>query len=311
MTTGRNNWVSGPYLIGLLLGIALLIRLLYLYQYAGIPDWTMLTVDNRYHHNWAKAIADGDIFGGTTYFRAPFYSFCLAALYSLFGDSLVVGRLFGLFIGLASVSMTFLLGQRIAGDRAGLIAGILHAIYPITLYFEAELLLDPLFTLLLQLTLYQWLKWLDLPQYRTILVTGLLLGLASITRPTALLLTPLLLVSIWSSGRFGAITRSDLWKNAGLLVVGTALIVTAVTTRNLIIAADPVLISSQGGINFFIGNHEGSDGRSASMPEPFGHNWQLADVQFEAERAANRELKPGEVSSYWLGKGYEWISDNP
>ena len=64
---------------------ALLLRIIYLIIYSSMPEWNMLTVDNQYHFNWAKDIASGNIFGDTTYFREPFYIFCLAAVFSLFG----------------------------------------------------------------------------------------------------------------------------------------------------------------------------------------------------------------------------------
>ena len=68
----RANW--GLLLVLLL---ACLIRIYYLLEYSSLPDWDMLTVDNYYHHHWALSIAGGDVLGDTTYFRAPFYVFCL------------------------------------------------------------------------------------------------------------------------------------------------------------------------------------------------------------------------------------------
>ena len=152
MDTADKNGRSGKW-FWLILGLALLVRMVYLYIYQGLPDWQQLTVDNFYHHHWALSIAGGNVFGDTTYFRAPFYVYCLSALYAVFGASLWVGRLFGLAVGLASVALTYLLGRRVFGQKVGLGAAAVHAVYPWILYFESELLLDSLFTLLLQLTL--------------------------------------------------------------------------------------------------------------------------------------------------------------
>ena len=94
--------------------IALIIRVIYLYLYSALPDWNILTVDNYYHHNWAVNVASGNIFGDTTYFRAPFYIFCLALFYKIFGITLWTARIMGLLIGLASISFTYLLAKKIS-----------------------------------------------------------------------------------------------------------------------------------------------------------------------------------------------------
>jgi len=173
--------------LAIILILAALIRLTYLYLYQAMPEWDFLTVDNFYHHHWAQSIAAGNIVGDITYFRAPFYVFSLAALYALLGSSLWVGRIFGLVIGLVSIGATCRIGERMANRRTGLLAALIQAILPITLYFEAELLLDPLFMLLLQLAVLRFMIWLDTSRPRDCLLTGLLLGLAIITRPTALI----------------------------------------------------------------------------------------------------------------------------
>ncbi|MFQ6008247.1 MAG: ArnT family glycosyltransferase [Candidatus Zixiibacteriota bacterium] len=170
--------------------LALAVRVFYLSYYSGMPDWDQLTVDNYYHHHWAQSIAGGNIWGDTTYFRAPFYVFCLGLLYALFGVSLWVGRMFGLVIGLGSIVMTYLLGKRIFNAKVGLLAALLQSIYPLMIYFECELLLDPLFTLLLQLAVYRLILWHERKTTKDAIITGLFLGLASITRPTALIFIP-------------------------------------------------------------------------------------------------------------------------
>ena len=133
---------------------ALLLRIIYLLIYSSMPDWNMLTVDNYYHLNWAKDIASGNIFGDTTYFRAPFYIFCLGLVFSLFVATLAAARIFGLVIGLVSLLLTYLTGKKLFSKRTGLMAAAIQSVYPLILYFESELLLDPLFMLLLQLSGY-------------------------------------------------------------------------------------------------------------------------------------------------------------
>ena len=296
-----------PLAVVTVLVLAVIVRLVYLYEYYHLPDWYQLTVDNYYHLHWAQSIAAGNLFGDTTYFRAPFYVFVLAALIAVFGTSLWVFRIFGILVGTASVLMTYFIGNRLFNHRAGLLAALLQALYPIMIYFDGELLLDPLFTLLVQLGVYFFLAWIRSRSDRHILLSGLMFGVAAITRPTVLVLVVVVLVAI-------AISRAALIKRAGqlsLFLLGLVVFIGPVFLRNVLVADDPVLISSQGGINFYIGNNPSADGVSAVMPPPLGHNWRIEDITWEAEKAVGGRLRPGEVSSYWFDRGLEWVKSHP
>ncbi len=293
------------FAITIILSLALLIRIIYLYLYQQMPEWNLLTVDNYYHHNWAQTIMDGNIFGDTTYFRAPFYIYCLAFLYKLFGISLLVSRIFGVVIGLSSVFFTYLIGTKIFNKKIGLTAALIHAIYPIIIYFESELLLDPLFMLLLQISIYQFLIWVDTKSNRNGFLTGLFIGLASITRPTSLVIIPLLIIFYLHKNGLKKYGSLLLYLSGILLIIGFTFI------RNLSVAKDPVLIASQGGINFYIGNNDIADGISAKLPEPLGNNWRIQAITNKAEIETGKDLLPGEVSSFWFQQSIKWIVNNP
>lgn len=295
-------------LLLLLLIAAIIIRVGYLWYYSTLPQWDQLTVDNYYHHHWAQDIAGGDIFGDTTYFRAPFYVYCLGLLYAIFGDGLWVGRLFGVAVGAVSVLLTFLIGRRIFGRNAGLIAAALHAIYPIAIYFDGELLLDSLFTLLLEASLYSFLTWWDDRTLKKALVAGLFVGLATITRPTMLVLVPFGILAMLIGTGAGL---SDRIKQTAAFAVGMIICILPITVRNIAVADDAVLIASQGGINLYIGNNPSADGFSAILPEPLGANWRLRDIAFTAEQEMGRPLKPGDISGYWNSRATDWIAADP
>ena len=308
--TTAKSFRAGWLLVAILL-VGLVLRLVYLAQYSSLDTWYQLTVDNWYHHNWARALAFGDDVQHTTYFRAPLYTWCLAGLYSVFGDSLWVGRLFGLLVGLVSISLTFLIGRRVGGTTVGLIAASLHALYPAMVYFESELLLDPLFTLLLQIALLAYMVALETPRSWRFWLCGMTLGLAAITRPTALVVIPIMVgIMLSRPVRVRLAGVRTTWAVA-LLLVGTAIVVAPLLVRNLVVADDPVLISSQGGINLYIGNNASADGISAALPEPYGYNWQIEQITYVAEQAEGSTLTPGEVSYYWGHMAWAWIVRNP
>lgn len=287
--------------------VAVAIRVIHLIDYHALPDWSQLKMDHWYHHHWAQSIAGGNISGDTTYFRAPFYVYCLGALYSVFGDSLWVSRIFGVVIGLFTILLVYAIARRLFGRTSGLAAAGLAAVYPINVYYEAELLLDPLFTLLLLAALHRFLIWRTSQTRLNLLFTGVLLGLAAITRPTVLV--PAVLLVVWL-----LLSKSELktrLSHAVVVLAGLGIVILPIFTRNLVVAGDPVLIASQGGINLYLGNNDSADGVSSAMPEPFGNIWRLRDISYLAEKAEGRTLKPGEISDYWQRQAREWIFSNP
>jgi tetratricopeptide (TPR) repeat protein len=291
----------------IVLAVALAIRIWYLVHYRSMPEWDHLSVDNYYHHHWAQSIAGGNILGDTTYFRAPLYAYCLGALYAILGDSLWVARLFGLAVGIGSLWLTYLIARNLFNRKTALIAVSLQALCPIIVYFESEILLDSFFTLLLQIAVYRMLLWINQRTARNILWVGLSLGLSAVARPTALPLAVLVIVTlVWTVRE-----RKPLFRQLAFFLFGLALCVLPITARNYFVASDPVLVASQGGINLYIGNHEGADGLSAVLPEPLGFNWRMAQVTSIAEQEMHRSLKPGELSSYWTGRAIDWILSNP
>lgn len=293
------------------MALALVIRVAYLILYQLQPEWSQLTVDNWYHIHWAMDVATGDVFGDTTYFRAPLYSWLLAPIIAVFGPSLLAMRLVGMAVGLFSVYMTFRLGARIYNRRSAYIAALIHALFPMAMYFEFEILLDPLFTLLFQLALYRLIVWTEKPDTRTALMLGLTIGLASLCRPTALILIPVVVLGVLFLHK---VTKS--WRQLAALVLGVIILVGPVFVRNLVVAGDPVVIASQSGINLYLGNNDSADGYTAAMPEPLGRNWQISQITHIAQTSVmasgeSTRLTPGAVSDYWTDRAIGWMLDNP
>ncbi len=296
-----------PRLAWVILTGAAILRLAYLLLYSSLPEFRQLTVDANFHHHWASHIAGGDIAGDTTFFRAPFYIYMLAFLYWLFGASLWAGRIFGLLIGVASVGMTFVIGRRLFGERSGMIGMLLHALYPIAIYFEPELLVEPLFLLLVQLSIDRLIVWQQSGEIAPAFWFSIAAGLASITRPTGLLLFAAALLVLLLQRR----TLKQPLVHIAVLIVGGIITIGPVSLRNLAVADDPTLIASSGGINLYIGNNDEADGVSAVLPPPLGPNWRLQQIKFVAEDVTGSDMVWGEVSTYWTKQAIDWMADNP
>nr|MBN2277202.1 glycosyltransferase family 39 protein [candidate division Zixibacteria bacterium] len=290
----------------LILILAGLIRLIFLMEYYNSPEWNQLVVDSLFHHRWAISIAFGNIIGDQVFFRAPFYIYILGLIYAIAGPSLLAARIFGHLVGLISVFLTYLIGRRLFNRPVGLMAALIHALYPIAIFFESELLVDNLFTLFFELSILILISSPKNKKYHHYVFLGLILGFAAITRPLILGLIPLYLIWIILDS-----------KNIRSVLLGIAItfllmivVIAPITIRNKIVGNDFVLISSSGGINFYIGNNASSDGLTASLPPPYGNSWQISDINYLAEKETGRSLKPSGVSAFWTSKAIDWITHN-
>jgi tetratricopeptide (TPR) repeat protein len=94
-----------------------------------------------------------------------------------------------------------------------------------------------------------------------------------------------------------------------MFAAGIALIVVPITIRNAVVGGDFVPLTSNAGLNFYIGNHEASTG---AYVKPEGLDvYNDPEGRTLAEAAAGRELKPSEVSRWWAGRARRYIADNP
>jgi tetratricopeptide (TPR) repeat protein len=290
---------------------ALLIRLIYFFQVkANFPGWDSPTIDPLYHDLWARQIASGDILGSGPFFRAPFYAYFLAFLYTIFGPSMAAAKIVQHIIGAASCVILFLFVDKYFSRKIAILSGLLSALSWVFIYHEDELLLDsllvPLSILLIWILISAW----ERRSNKGFFFAGVVLGLSCITRPNFLAVLPAIL--LWLILLFRNEPRRALMAFIPL-VLGTAILIFPVALRNQVVGHDSVLIASQGGINFYIGNNARADGASATIPE-FGPTWQYSDAEYMAQKESGRlgsEMKQSEVSSFFYHKGLKFIIEQP
>jgi len=315
------NKLSDKTWFCLIAGLALLIRLLYLYTYYRSPYWAIMSLDPETHELLARRLAEGLGLGTRAYFRAPLYICFLGALSKLFGPGYLAPRLGQALLGSLSAGFTFLLARKLLSRAGAVAAGLLAALSWDLVYFDGELLLESLatfFNLAGLLVLYRS----EATQRRGLFLAGILFGLSAITRPNLLLVVAVILALLLL-----AKPRLESLPRAAALGAGIFLAVLPVTLRNAIVARDLVLVASQGGINFYLGNHPEADGLTVVVPYPrrliprefqaryasdpwFKEDVWLASV-YGAEQALGRPVKESEVSSYWYGESFREMGPHP
>ena len=300
-------------IIGLFL-LAFVIRLIYLNQIASSPDFDTPQRDLLWHHNWAKEIAKGDWIDKEVFFRAPLYPYFLAIVYAIFGESFYIARLIQILIGSLSCVLIYLLGKKLFHRTVGIIASVIACFYAPLIHFDAQLELPVLEVFL---DLWVFLLLVDAGaklKKRWWLLAGIVFGLSAIARPNILMFIPFVL--LWICIRLWKENRNKIMVSSLVFLLGTILIISPVTIRNWVVGKDFVLISSQGGINFFIGNNIESDGKTAAaapgmLPyEGYKDNIWLTSIKL-AERSLGRKLKPSEISSFWFKQGFSFIKTYP
>jgi tetratricopeptide (TPR) repeat protein len=225
--------------------LAFAVRLLVLGQIAGVPWFGVPLVDGANYVRLAEAIAGGDLLAGRQVFwQAPLYPYFLALLMTLFGDRMTLVLIAQAAVGSLSCVFVFFIGRRLFGERAGLAAGAVMALYGPLVLFDLQPLIPVLHIVLVLAGLLALLASRGVAGDGG---AGLLWGLAGIATPNILLAAP-------AAAGWLAVRRRRAAPVAAFLA-GLALPVLAVAARNLAVAGEPVLIASNGGINFYIGNN--------------------------------------------------------
>lgn len=296
---------SERWLLAALGILAVALRWWHVGRMAASPYFAEPVMDPGFHSDWARKFAAGETFLDGPFFRAPLYPWFLGSLYRVFGDFYGPRLVQGLLGGGTTV-LVYLLGRQLFGRLAAGVAGALAATYWVLIYFDGELLIPALYVPLLLGGLLGCVRWGQGAGTGSLLAGGLLLGLAAIARPNVLLFLPLL--ALWCAYRDG---HRNL--RAGL-VFGLAVLapILPITITNRVIGGEWVLISSQAGVNLWIGNNPASDGSTAIVPGTPGGWWEgFHAARQMAESEAGRELSDAEISQHYTGKALGWATAEP
>gem|GEM_PF-700225 len=301
---------------------ALLPRLAFILITQDEPLYRANVADAYEYEVLADRILAGDIgAGGEVFFHSSAgYPYILALVWAVFGKSLLAARLIQALAGALNAVVILLLARRLFGGKTegegrhgeivGRIAGLGAALYGYIAFLELDLLMTAYELLAINLGLLALVKFLDERRWRHLVGAGLAFGLASLGRPNAWLvavvLAAFIIIVLWRRGGWKPLKALG----AGALVIGLCFaLILPITLRNSLAADDPVLLTSNAGINLWIGNNENATGY-------WGVPGDMRDRLFEASRkraeaAEGRPLKPSEVSAWWGGHAAEFMVRDP
>lgn len=226
---GRLRWLPALALIAI--GVRILYVVVVLPHYAPVSD-------ALHYHSLAAAVGDGRgmvhpfPFGypHATAFRPPLYPLLLGGVYAVTGPKLGAAQALNVVIGTGVVVLASLLAWRLAGGRAGVVTGLVAALYPPLIFNDGLPLSEPLGLLLLAALVLQLMD-------RRAVWAGITGGLLLLTRPSAQLV--IVVLTVWVVWRLG-------WRRASLFVMCAALVVMPWVIRNWVRMGVPVLVTSNG-----------------------------------------------------------------
>jgi tetratricopeptide (TPR) repeat protein len=312
-----------PIALGIF-ALALLVRLVHVWQIHRASFFDVLTGDSRGYDEWAVRIAGGEWIGREVFYQAPLYPYLLGVIYAIAGRHLLLVRIIQAIIGSGSCALLMLAGARLFSRNAGIAAGLMLALYAPAIFFDGLLQKSVLDVFFVCLAL--WLisektaegaenakKTLAQRSWRSprFFLLGLTMGLLALTRENALVFIVVIVAWIVVRG-FEAEGWGLTARRAALFLGGLAMVLVPVAARNNYVGGGFYITTSQLGTNLYIGNNASADGTYQSLR--FGRGapeYERQDATDLAERALGRRLTPAEVSGYWTGKALEFASSRP
>jgi tetratricopeptide (TPR) repeat protein len=295
--------------------LALAVRLIVLFELeAGDPSFYFPQVDSRWHHEWALQIADGNVFPDTVFFRAPLYPLILGLLYSVSGASILFAKIFWMIISALSCVLIYRVTSRVLDGSAARIAGIIMALYGTIIFFDSQFLFPVLIVFLNLAAVLFLLKYNDGENPAYLYLSALTFGLSAITRPNILAVVPFVLLwFVIVSAKSKSLRYRLVHAVVFLMLLVLPILPTAI--HNYRVSQEFIPISSQGGVNLYIGNNPTADGLVVSMPEFPPGKWVAWNEFIEltdsiAEQETGKQLGPGEISSYWVSKTLSWVKSD-
>lgn len=293
-----------------IVGFALLIRLVHLWQMSRAPFFDLAFGDGASYDAWGRELASGDWIGDRVFYQAPLYPYFLGVVYAVFGPDLFIVRVCQATLGAAACGLLAAAAARLVSYRAGVTTGLLLALSAPAIFSDGLLQKSTLAFFLLCLVLWLVSLLVGEPRRRAVwFSTGLALGALSLARENALLfVVPVMAWLAWGQRALGS-ARLPL---AAMLVAGLASALLPVATRNLVVGDGFYLTTSQFGPNLYIGNNPDADG--TYQPLRYGQGdaaFEREDATLLAEEAIGRTLTPSEVSSYWTGQALDYITTRP
>lgn len=301
---GGKTWL---YTAIIIFFVAFTLRLAHLVAFESTVLFKVPIFDEAFYHKQAQSIAAGNWYGRDAFFMGPLYSYFLALLYSVSGSSRFLVLAAQSAVGSLTCVLVYLMGRRLFSEKVGLLAAVASGAYGMLIFYDSVLLMETLVLFLNMFCLLLVVRAVAARRYMLFFAAGAALGLSGLGRASVLVSCIGVIIWVyWStsgSRRFRGFCAST-------FALGTLLVIMPVSVRNYYVEKDLVIVSANGGLNFYIGNGPGATGTfriiEEGRPAP-------GDVtgRFVAQQAEGRILTLAEVSDWWYSRAWSYIGRDP
>ncbi len=295
--------------LALIFGVGLALRLAYIAVTPGDP--TQSNQDPHYYALIAQNLNAGRGYAelSARAYRPPAFPFLLSLIYAVFGAKVGAAQVVVAVFGALHPVLLALWARILSTRRVGYLAGGLAAIHPQFLRYPQMLYSEAFYFFILALATLLLLRALRSGSTAQLVLAGLSFGAAALTREITLVMP--LLVGLWfwlnrpSAARNAAHRehnepRPVLWQGTRsarawwVFSLSMALAVVPWTARNYRIFHALVPISTNAGINFYMGNNAKSTATPDFSDPDFwklapGVSWREGAGELEAHQKGFRE----------------------
>lgn len=267
-------------LLGGLVVLAFALRLAWI---AAVRFTPSLSDDAGRYDFLGRSLAAGGGFvnpnGTTTMFWPPGYPFILAAIYKLYPHWLLADHtvraalLVNALLGAAAVALVYAIGVRAFDRRTALLGALLTALFPSLIFFSNITLSETAFTFLLLAALALLIEAEARGRLLLLAAAGAIIGYAALVRGQAALL-PLVALPFWWRSvavQLDAAPPATIARRLALrlAIVGVpaAIVIAPWLARNVVESKSLVFISSNAGVDFYIGHSAGANGGGRKVDE--------------------------------------------
>ncbi|MFZ2603634.1 MAG: glycosyltransferase family 39 protein, partial [Candidatus Omnitrophota bacterium] len=290
--------------------VAIALRIVYFNFYKDTNIFPILQAsDSQSYYFWAKDIVSGDIWGSKAFMKWPFYAYWVALIFKAFGTNLVFIYSLQFVLGGVNCILIFLIAKKLFDRNIGLLAGLFSACYGLFIFYEGLLVYTSI-SLFLNSILFLWILYLKgPPRAKKLFCIGIFLGICVITQGNILIFG--VLAMAWVLGNSKLEFKKKFY-NFTIFLAGMSIIIGCVTLRNYLVEKDPVLITGNLGINFYLGNNPEATGTFFCPADiTMNQDDMFRDSKIIAESNLRRRLSTSEVSSYWFNRAQSFIRQEP
>jgi 4-amino-4-deoxy-L-arabinose transferase-like glycosyltransferase len=248
-TPAPGGWPPAVWIA--VLAVALIVRVGFAIAVPRTIQWS----DGREYDEMARLLVEHGSYGIRT-LRAPGYPTLIAAVYRVFGESLLALRLVEAVLGTITVGLLGLIGSRRFGRGAGLATAILTALHPVLAFMPSTQYTENTLGLVIALVIGAAFTAERGGQLWRWAAMGALLGVATLIRPNVIVLFPGLALGLTAMLR----RERRRWL-VPVISAGAALVLVLVpwVVRNHQVYGRWFFITTGGGRQIWMGNNPWTD----------------------------------------------------